>query len=192
MAWTAPMIEALSGRSGYVVRWLFRAWPKDRINGEEVDFGIWSGDHDATIAGSNYIAARGAFVVDPIIYATGLNVRTQTLMLGGNTPETEQLVRGYDPSHARCEVHMALYNPTTLLLIGTQRMFRGQIDGDPVNTPAVNGEATVQINMTSAVRTLTQTLALKKSDESQKQRGGDRGRRWSSVPKTSSDPWGGE
>jgi hypothetical protein len=69
--------------------------------------------------------------------------------------------------------------------------FDGQVNGAPIDTPAVGGEGGVKLSVVSHTRVLTRTNAAKKSDETQKLRSGDRFRRYSAVA-GQWDYWWGE
>ena len=186
------ILAHLANRSAYAPRWLFHAWPKDRATEVEVPFGIWSGDYATTIGGRDYVPASGAFDLGAIIYATGLQVRDQGLSLTRSAPETRALLDQYDATHARAEITLALFDPSTGGLVGTHRVWTGQIDGAPATVPVPGGASQVSLSIASSVVKLTRTLGIKKTDESQKLRGGDRGRRYSALGTTANDPRGGK
>jgi len=113
---------------------------------------------------------------------TGLVVRMQRLTLSPLSPEVAQMLRGYDPRLAPVEIHRALFYPESRELVAEpRRVFKGWIDQAPITTPAIGGAAMAEVSLASAARALTIPLAAKKSDETQRRRGGDRFRRYADV-----------
>jgi len=160
-----------------------------------VSFGVWNGDDNATIEIGGidrlYYGAQGHFVVDPIIYSSKLEVRTQNVTLSGISPEAETLVRGYDIKNAYTELHLALLDPQSFTLIDAERQFKGFVNGSPLTTPALGGGgSTIALQLASASRKLTQTLAVKKSDQSQRLRSAsDAFRRYGSIAAAVTTQW---
>lgn len=185
-----------AARAGLVARLLVWIVARDRATGEPVSLGFWSGNDAVQFAingaARDYYGAGALMQVDDFTFSAGLDVRMQRLVLSPLAPEVAQVIRGYEPRLARIEVHRALFDPATMSLVAEpHRLFRGWIDEVDIATPAIGGQAAVTITMASTARAMTRTLSLKKSDESQKLRGGDRFRRYADIS-GSVDVWWGE
>lgn len=156
-------------------RWLLWVGAKAFGTLAPAPLGLWNGDDDLTFtiggAPRTYLGALSRFDVEPITYATGLDVRTQQITLAANAPETEDLVRGFVIRLAPVELHLALLDPVTTDLIDVQPMFRGFINRAPLTTPPIGGGDTVTIEMVSRMRSLALPgPALKKTDAAMRRR----------------------
>lgn len=140
--------------------------------------GLWTGDENQrfTIDSQQreYFGAGGVLDVPSIVSAAGFNVQSQSASLAILTPEVEQLIRGYDARQAPVEIHVARFDPETNVLLGIDRVFRGWLDKAPISSGQKSGSANLEVSLASNSRVLTRPSTLKKSDESQRQRGGDR------------------
>lgn len=193
MTWSIAAQNHLAARAGYAPRWLLWVAATERLTGDPAPVGIWNGDDHLTftIAGQPrlYLGAQGRFEVADIVFATGTQVRTLDVQLSGISPEAEQLVRGYVVRFARAELHLALLDPQSFALIDVQRVWKGFVNRAPIMTPPIGGEATIALELASAMRSLTCSLALKKSDQSQRLRAGDRFRQYGSVAAAVTTEW---
>lgn len=147
--------------------------------------GLWTGadNQTFTIDGQQreYFGAGAVLDVPSIISITGFNVQTQSASLAILTPEVEQLILGYDARQAPVEIHIARFDPETNVLLGTDRVFRGWLDKAPISSGQKGGTAGLGISLASNGRVLTRKSNLKKSDESQRLRNGDRFFRYADV-----------
>ncbi|MFN4172709.1 MAG: hypothetical protein ACK4GW_13245 [Pseudorhodobacter sp.] len=180
---------------GFVARLLFWVAARNRTTGEVETIGIWNGRRDRafTIGGATrtYKGAGGLLSVDPIVYIKGLGVQMQRARLSPIDEEVELLIRGYDARLAPVEIHRALFDPQSRALVDEpHRVFRGRIDKAPVTVPELGGEMSVEITMASSARDLTRTLALRKSDEAQQLRSGDRFLRYADISGQVQTWWG--
>lgn len=180
------ILTLLRERRGVVARLLVWVVPKNRTTGALQPTGFWNGDQDATmtIAGESrlYSAAGSLLGVDTVTEEDGLTVRMQVIRLSGISPEAEQVIRGYEPRLAPVELHRIIFDPITMSQVGTEQLlFRGAIDKVKITTPRKGGNGTVEVTVASQARDLTRGLRLKKSDESQQLRSGDRFRRYADV-----------
>jgi hypothetical protein len=164
--------------------------------GAEETIGLWTGgDHrDFVIGGATrtYYGRSSLMQIEPIRYGKGLAVRTQRLFFGGISEEVELAIRGYDTRHARVEIHRALFEPGTHLLVDTpHRMFAGFIDRIRWPTPAKGGSERVEITLASAARSLTKGLPRYRSDATLKARNPeDAFRKYATVSDQIDTPWG--
>lgn len=180
------ILTLLRARRGIVARLLVWIVAKNRATGALEANGFWNGDQDATmtIAGESrlYVAAGALLGVEPVTEEIGATVRMQVIRLSGISPEAEQVLRGYEPRLAPVEVHRLVFDPLTMLRVGTeQTLFKGTIDRVKITTPAVGGAGVAEVTVASEARDLTRGLRLKKSDESHQLRSGDRFRRYADV-----------
>lgn len=178
-------------------RLLFWAEARNRGRGAIETIGLWNGDQDRgfSIAGSSrtYLGAGGLIQVEPIVYATGLGVQTRQVVFSPLAAEVSELIRTHEPRLAPVELHRALFDPLTGELIEEpHRIFRGEIDEVTITTPETGGSATCTLSLVTTARTLTRTLAAKRSDAVQKQRSGDRFRRYIDVSGPVRVAWGGK
>jgi len=186
----------LSTQIDIVAHGLLWVKARNRDTDETEDLGLWSGDdHQEFVIGGEtrlYYGAGNLLNLDEITSQVGLTVRMQRFSLNALTPEVQQLLRGYDPRLAPIELHRALYWPETMNLVAEpHRLFKGYVDEAPISTPPKGGQAKAELVSGSSARSLTIPLALKKSDQTQRLRGGDRFRRYIDVS-SQVDVWWGE
>jgi hypothetical protein len=149
---------------------------------------------DADQAGADNEAilgrALGRFDVDPIVYEKGTDVRTQRITLSANTPEVEDTIRGYVVKGAAVELHLALMDPLSGLVIDTDRKWDGFLNRSPIATSALgSGGGTISVELVTSMRLLTRTIAAKKTDQSQQLRSSDRFRRYGAVAAEVNTDW---
>ena len=176
----------LQSRNGFKACALLWARPRDTATNLRVTVGFWTGEQDATftIDGSprTYVGGGRLVSLEPIVMEAGLTVRMQRVTLQPLFAEVAQLLRGYNAWRAPIEIHRALFNPETGVLIATpHRPWRGVLDEAPIQTPEVGGEATAELTLASATEALTRGLTLTSSDATQSLRGGDRMLRYVGV-----------
>lgn len=168
---------------------------KDRQTGEPAPLGLWSGEEnrDFVIAGETrtYFGAGQLIDLGSVVSQVGLGVRMQRFALNALSAEGAQILRGYDARFAPVEVHRALFSPETRALVAEpHRIFKGFVDEESIPTPPKSGNATAELVVASSARMLTIPLSLKKSDQTQRRRGGDRFRRYVDVSGQSNVWWG--
>lgn len=194
-SYTAPELAYLQSREGYRVQLLVWVEPRDTSTGNRVAVGFWTGEESAsfTINGTvrTYVGGGALQSIDPIVMQIGLVVRMQRFTLSPLFDEVAQLLRGYDAWRAPVQIHRAMFNPLTNALIAEpRRIWKGMIDSAPIQTPAIGGESSVEVALTSAAETLTHGLTLTRSDAIQSQRGGDRFYRYKDVSGLVTVSWG--
>jgi hypothetical protein len=175
MSWSVGAQNHLLARAAVMPRWLLWIAAKNFGSLTAAPVGLWNGEDNLTftIGGSPRVYQGGLsrFEVEPITYATGLDVRNLQISFAANAPETEDVVRGFVIRLAPVELHLALLDPDTTDLIDVQPMFRGFINRAPLTTPAQGGGDTVTIEMVSRMRTLALPgPALKKTDQAMRLR----------------------
>jgi hypothetical protein len=186
MTWSVAAQNHLLARDAVAPRWLLYVRTRDRASNAPVPIGIWNGDDSLslTISGEarSYFGAQGLFEVAPVIYGTGTLIRTQTVTLSGISPEAEDMVRGFVIRGVEADLRLALFDPLDRTLIDSRRMFSGFVNRAPLLTPALGGASpAIRLELASALRLLTRTIAVKKTDQSQQLRQGDRFRRYGSI-----------
>lgn len=196
-----PTLTALQSGS-LVLRDFVWIVGKNRSTGVDESIGISNDSHDMSvqvidgISGSvvtrTYIGGGALpLSISPIPLVSDLTIRSVRITLSQISSAIDTAIRQYDPRFAHVEIHRGLFDPATRALIAPPYPhFVGQMNGAPITTPAVGGEGSVEVTVVSHSRELTRTNAAKKSDETQRRRGGDRFRRYSDVAKEWNIPWG--
>lgn len=111
-----------------------------------------------------------------------LTVRNVKVSLSQIHATVLNMARGFDIRGARTEIHRVLFNPQTGAVIAQALPhFVGKINKAPTDTPPIGGEGSIELEIASTTRELTRTNPAKKSDETQKRRQNDRGRRYTGT-----------
>ncbi len=194
-SYDAPTLAALQSRTAVVARLLIWVIARNRSTGTPEALGLWTGSDDRsfTIAGTprTYVGAGGLMGVPPLVAQTGIAVRMHRLTLSPLNDTVVDLIRTYDARFAPIEVHRALFDPVTTLLISEpHRVFKGLIDEIELPIDAENGDVRCEVTVASSARYLTRTLTLKRSDASQRRRVGDRFLRYADVSGEVDVYWG--
>ena len=123
---------------------------------------------------------------------TGIKVRTQRITFSQISAEVLQMVRGYDVRHAKVEVHRALYDPDSDILIDTPHLIlRGYVDKLKLPTPAKGQRADLPIEIATAARALTKPLSRYRSNAGMLVRAPvDPFRKYASVADVGDVKWG--
>lgn len=168
---------------------------KDRTTGVVTPVGIWTGDDDLvfTINGASrtYYGRGGLIEVPAINYTSELNVNTIDVEFAPLSSEVAQMIRGYDSRQAPVEIHRAVFDPTSnVLLEEPHRIYRGRVDKIQISTPKQNGTARLTMTVASNSRSLTRNIPSRRSDETQKLRSNDRFMRYTTVTQVVETLWG--
>jgi hypothetical protein len=168
---------------------------KDRTTGVVTPVGIWTGDDDLvfTINGVSrtYYGRGGLIEVPAINYTAELNVNTIDVEFAPLSAEVAQMIRGYDSRQAPVEIHRAVFDPTSnVLLEEPHRIYRGRVDKIQITTPKQNGTARLTMTVASNSRSLTRNIPARRSDETQKLRSTDRFMRYTVVTQVVETVWG--
>ena len=185
----------LSSRGGMVAHRLVWITARNLSTDSLESLGLWSGEQDiaVTIAGQvrAYTGAGVMLEAENIVSAAGLGVRMVQLGLSAVSAQVEDIVKGYQTRFAPIEVHRAFFVPETGALVAApHRMFRGVINSVEFTDAAAGENPACVIECASAARDLTRTLAVKKSDASQRRRADDRFRRYGDISGVVPIYWG--
>lgn len=165
---------------------------KNRSNGNPETLGLWSGwdsidaqviDVDTRLPMTRTYHAGGGVLEWPAIpLESDLTIRTIRIRLSQINTAVLDAIQGYDAKHAPVEIHRGYLDPDTHLIVAPAvPRFVGWINGAPKRIPAVGGEGGIELACASHSRALTKTVPLKRSDEMQRKRSGDRLRRYTDV-----------
>jgi hypothetical protein len=191
----APAIAAhRAARVATHVELLLWVKARDRATNAVVPLGLWTGWDNQTISvngvARDYYGAGTLLEFEPLETAVGLDVRDYSVRLSAISPEVELLVRGYDVKFAQMEIHRAEFDAGYVILAQPERVFKGTVEGSPIITPAIGGQGSIALTCVSTARNLTRYINLTKSDEMQRQRSGDRFRKFGSIAKEVDVVWG--
>ena len=163
--------------------------------------GFWTGDDHEVFMMPNgqertYYAAQAGLQLDPIRYTSGNVIQTTRVSLGPLRSYVEDYVRGFNLRGARAEIHVFSRRVGTLAWT-IERAFLGMVDSvehvDSDIDERGNSLITLSLGLVSRARLGTRTLALKKSDASQRRVNTlDRGRRYGDVSGDIQVTWMGE
>ncbi|NOX39756.1 MAG: hypothetical protein GXP05_04380 [Alphaproteobacteria bacterium] len=187
--------QAIHSRSGVIARQMIWITAKNRTTGAPETIGFWNGaDHEVVTIGGvarTYYGAGTMLNVPRIITEIGVKVRTHRITFSSIAPEVQIALRQYDARFAPIEVHRVLLDLDTRALVSEpHRVLKGQINKHPIPTKKPGDSATLTLEIVTSARALTRTLALKKSDESQQLRGGDRFRKHADIAGEVITYWG--
>lgn len=192
-----PTQTIMDSRAGIIARQLVWITAKNRSTGDPESIGFWNGeDHETiTINGDArvYYGAGTTLQVPRVVTEIGVKVRTHRITFSSVAPEVQVALRQYDARLAPIEVHRVLLDLDSRNLVSEpHRVLKGWINKAPIPTKKPGDSAEMTIEMVTSARMLTRTLALLKSDESQKQRGGDRFRKYADISGDVQTYWGEE
>ena len=184
--------SAIRARGALVPRNFVVFTTKNRSTGAPVIRGLWDDVEAVTlnvvsgetgdVVSRNFIGDGAILSIDPIPMRIGLEVRTIQMVLSPLNTAVQTILRTDDPRGAKVEIYRGLLDPATMLLVANPRIrFLGKINGAPIETPGVGGEARATLKIVSHTRELTRTNPAKKGDETQRLRSGDRFRRYTGV-----------
>ena len=185
----------LASRAGMIAKQLIWIAAPRLDNGTVETIGFWTGEDSLQVVidgeARTYLGAGRALVPDAIRATTGLVVRSWQVRLSGADGDVEDLVKGYNTRFAPIESHRAYFHPETRALVSEPvRKFRGFINGIEYPRASAGGVQVVTVDAVSETRALTRTLAAKKSDQSQRLRGGDAFRKYGDISGAVPVYWG--
>lgn len=142
-------------------------------------------------ASRTYLAGGEILEMPALSYEIGTDVVTQNLRLSGIADAVSQTVRLYDAKFAPIEIHLALFEPDTLALVGITRAFKGFVDGVTINEDMEGSVA--DLSLVSYNRLGTKTLTKTKSNANQKEIDPtDKGREYAAVSGSVKVYWGSD
>lgn len=115
--------------------------------------------------------------MDPIPLKIGLQIDTIQVQLNPIHPIVQLLARADETAlrTATVQIFRGYLDPVSMLLVANPRSrFLGQVNTAPERVAAVGGQSLRTINVRSHTHEMTRTSPAKKSDETYKQRDGDR------------------
>ncbi|MDS1135561.1 hypothetical protein [Nitratireductor indicus] len=197
----AATATELQARGGLIRRDLVWITAKNRATGAPESIGLWNGaDHvDISVVSGEtgatvtrpYYGMGGLQNVPAIPLVSDLTVRKITISFSQLDPAILKAVREYDPRHAPVEVHRLYLNRETRLPIAPAvPRFLGFVNTTPIERPKANSEGSIRLEVVSHTRVLTRKVPAKKSDEYQRQRGGDRFYKFTDVSGQWEIAWG--
>ena len=180
---------------GFMPLWGVWINARNRTTGADEPFAIWQGADNQTFAipagSTNFYGAQGSFQVSQLNRTVGVKVQSMSVSLNGASPESVQVIRGYDVRFCRADVFLFLTDPSTGNSVSTPvRMFKGYVNGAPQVTDATGGNINYTLELVSHFRDLTQSPNLYKSHQEQSSL--DDLRQYATVTGVADDPWGGE
>lgn len=187
-----PTIAAIQNEEAIAPFNLVWIEAKDRGSGNLHGIGFWNGldTVDIQVVDPNtgmaimrtYNGAGSLLEVPALPLESDLTIRTIRIVLSQIDGAVQLAVRGYDAKHAPLQIHRGFFNVETMLPVGPAvPRFIGWVNAMNINTPSVNGEGSVELSCVSHSRLLTKTNPLRRSDEQQRLRSGDRFRRHTDV-----------
>lgn len=177
---------------GLVLRDFLWVVATKRDTGEKVGLGAWNGRVPVTAAVArpsdgvsidrDYQAMGTLLQIPPIPAGIGLEVRTIRIKLSHLSDPAIKLIREYDAKMATVEIHRGIFDPDTNSLVDPAICrFSGFINRAPIRQPKAGGEGSIELECVSNARMLTRTSARLFSDETLKERSGDRFGRYLDV-----------
>jgi hypothetical protein len=186
----SPTLTALQA-GGMILRDLLYVRGLDGSN-NPVTFGFWPGVDNVTLSvikavdptsteSRSYIGGGSLLPdgVDPIIYQLGLDAQTINVKLSNIHASVLSMLHGYNIRLAEAELHRALFDLSTGLVVSTPYpRFYGIIEGAPLTDAAVGSEGYITLSITGISIDLTRTNPAMESDAQQQLRSSDRFRRY--------------
>ncbi|MCV9997321.1 hypothetical protein OE766_03595 [Pararhizobium sp. YC-54] len=174
---------------------------KPFAGGSAESFGFWTGDEDAiftVIDGQSGLPVARTYygavnmVVDNIPRVSDMTIQSIQISVSQIATATELLVRGYDVRLAKVEIHEMALDPASRLPISDPEViFLGQIDGAPIETPAVGEDGSITFSINSdAMSMLSRINPRKSSYQSQRRRSDDRWGKYAGTVKNWPIKWG--
>lgn len=190
--------------TGLSVRQLVYVRPRNRTTGEVQGFGFWNGLDTETIgvvdavtgAQVNRVYEGGGSIPSPdsigdIPLQAGLDVRSVSIAVSGLHDGVISMLREYDPRQAEIEVHRALLDPVSGLLIGVPQLhFYGRVNTAPLGEGGAT-ESILTMGCTDITSELTRTNPMRRSLE-QSARRADALYRYAGVRPNWNIWWGGK
>lgn len=133
-----------------------------------------------------YHGTSGTLKMPNFRFEIGLAARSETITVAAGVPAVEGLLRGGDVDFAPVSADVAIHDPDTGVLAGFIPIFRGFMQGDTWSR-SFGANPTVSFNVISRLVLLDRTIDIRKTDEDQKKRSGDRFRQYGSIAKVDAE-----
>lgn len=184
MPFSPYTIGRMQTEGGFALNWFLWIEAKNRTTGDPETIGLWDGSYDAThnFDGQTrtYHGALGLFQVGDLTFGTGTLIRTQSVKIGPLTQAVQEAISVYNPRFAPVELH-AMISFENDGHFEIDRKFKGFIDKLPQPLPGMNEQPVANLELVSSARLGTRSPRGMKSDETQKERQGDRFRKYGDI-----------
>ena len=170
---------------------------RSRSTNELHGIGLWTGDDVEDIAVTDILSGvtdtrtfhnKGLLGIGSVRYEVGLNIRPITISLSAIDEAVLDAINLYDPRGAEVQMWRRSYDANDKP-VAVEPWDFGYINGAPSERPAPGGSWSIEVELVTETRLLSEPSELRKSDQAQRRRNGDRFRRWKSQAKWSV-PWG--
>jgi len=169
MSFDASQSAQLAERRGTDAQILVLVEPRDRLTGEIVPLGFWTGDDHAqfSVDGENHLFfGAGAIIeVPPIRAGIGLEVRRHRVILPPLLDEVKLFLQDLRAAQARVRVWSQIMDLDTGLALGPpRRVIKGRLERAPETLGKIGDQSRTELVIASAARALTFAQPVTKSD----------------------------
>lgn len=196
MSFDIAQTNQLDERSGTDAHILVLIEPRDRVTGEIVPLGLWTGDDHQTFTVDGethlFLGAGNVIEVPPIRAGIGLEVRRQRVILPPMTDAAKLALQVYQAAQARVRVWSQPLDIYTGAPLGApHRVIKGRLETAPETLAKLGDQSRTELVISSATRPLTFRQPLFKSDAAQRLRDPfDRFREYAASIADRPIPWG--
>jgi hypothetical protein len=196
MSFDQAQIAQLAERRGTDAQILVLVEPRDRVSGETVPLGFWSGDDHQSFTvedGTHLFFGAGAIIeVPPIRAGIGLEVRRHRVILPPLLDEVKLFLQNLQAAQARVRVWSQVMDLDSGLPLGLpRRVIKGRLERAPETLGKIGDQSRTELVIASAARALTFAQPVFKSDAEMRRRApGDRFREHGDVIGDIPIPWG--
>lgn len=192
-----PVLSAhLGARGALAPRVLVWFAARARVSGLPAPWGVWNGDDDRTftIDGQPRLYWGAGALIDPGVLTSeaGYVVRLHRISIAQFHADVAGALASTDIRMARADLHQVHLQPGSHDLVAAPlRRFRGFVEGLSLPLPAQGATAAAEVQLASAVRSLTIPLDVTKSDATlQAVHPGDLFRRYIAISGSVTTAWG--
>jgi hypothetical protein len=171
---------------------------RDRDSGQIHGIGLWKGPQIEDIVVPDFRTGfdvvhtfynQGLLDVGDVRYESGLSIRPITLRLSAINDAVLVAFRLYEARGAIVQMWRRAYDHNWKPL-GVEQWDYGMINLAPSERPAQGSESSIEVEMVSEVRMLTEGSNLRKSHQAQRRRGDDDFRQYKATTADWTVPWG--
>lgn len=198
MSFDLAQMDQLAERSGTDAHILVLIEPRDRVTGEIVPMGLWTGDDHQTFTVDGethlFLGAGNVIEVPPIRAGIGLEVRRHRVILPPMTDAAKLALQVYQGAQAKVRVWSQPLDIYTGAPLGIpQRVIKGRLETAPETLGKLGDQSRTELVISSATRPLTFRQPLFKSDAAQRLRDpSDKFREYGGSIADRPIPWGQE